>query len=580
VDAQKNILLLDSDAQSAQQILNSLGASEQGFNVSHLPDISSGITYLENSSPDLVLLDGNLIGTDNFASVKNMLAESQVPYILLSDLHGGDIIEQLEQAGAKEYLIKGRITPFYLLKTILSTLRLSETESRLNQALEEYSGRIEAFSLMLEFLDEGLMVISREGAIQYANNRAITLLKDERIKSLVSGHLAYRRVQNEEVIELEGNDYYRLSVRVNNFLWNGEHCNLFLIEKQESAEFTKSKTDAFEVIIPLLNAIERNILLIKDDKVQFVNAQAAKILLLNDEELNGKWLHEVIVAGEGQYFASAPNHGTNGTFRMPNGNSLEAEYIIRDLNIDNQAWRLIMFERKHAGGDNTPENFDSHSNTSIPATDPISRKLREPAGNLLNDVQLIAYYMNNGMFQKANEHAGQAEEALGKMEKVLVSFKDYLAVNESEPHRTEFSMKALAEEVLQNMKPQLDALEAEINISELPVINADRSLVKKLLACLVDNTIKFRRPNKKPVIDIGHDAYDGNVIFCVRDNGIGISRKDHEKVFELFERLGESEQPGNGIGLAISKKIAALHNGKIWVESLPGHGSNFYFILK
>jgi signal transduction histidine kinase len=102
----------------------------------------------------------------------------------------------------------------------------------------------------------------------------------------------------------------------------------------------------------------------------------------------------------------------------------------------------------------------------------------------------------------------------------------------------------------------------------------------KVLYCLLDNAVKFRRSNKKLVIDIGHDAYDGNVIFCVRDNGVGVSRKDHEKIFELFERLNPNETQGNGLGLAICKKIAELHNGKIWVESLPGHGSNFYFILK
>ena len=80
---------------------------------------------------------------------------------------------------------------------------------------------------------------------------------------------------------------------------------------------------------------------------------------------------------------------------------------------------------------------------------------------------------------------------------------------------------------------------------------------------------------------VGYDKFEGKVIVCVRDNGIGISKKYHHKIFELFERLNRvDEYSGNGLGLAICQKIVEMHGGSIWVESLPGLGSSFYFTLQ
>jgi signal transduction histidine kinase len=97
---------------------------------------------------------------------------------------------------------------------------------------------------------------------------------------------------------------------------------------------------------------------------------------------------------------------------------------------------------------------------------------------------------------------------------------------------------------------------------------------------LLDNALKFGKKGKKLVIDIGFDKFEGNVLFCVRDNGMGIPKKYQDKIFEPFERLNRvDEYPGNGLGLAICKKIIDMQKGKIWVESLPGFGSSFYFTL-
>jgi signal transduction histidine kinase len=97
---------------------------------------------------------------------------------------------------------------------------------------------------------------------------------------------------------------------------------------------------------------------------------------------------------------------------------------------------------------------------------------------------------------------------------------------------------------------------------------------------LISNAIKFMGDQEEPRIEIGTTALaaDGNPIFFVRDNGIGIEQQYHERIFGLFNRL-DPDIDGTGIGLTLVRRIIEVHNGKIWVESQPGHGTSFLFTL-
>ena len=98
---------------------------------------------------------------------------------------------------------------------------------------------------------------------------------------------------------------------------------------------------------------------------------------------------------------------------------------------------------------------------------------------------------------------------------------------------------------------------------------------------MISNAIKFTRSNTKPEIDISAQKTENGWLFRVSDNGIGISESDYVKIFDLFQRLhSKADFDGTGIGLAQCKKIAEIHNGKIWVESKEGVGSDFYFTIQ
>ena len=115
---------------------------------------------------------------------------------------------------------------------------------------------------------------------------------------------------------------------------------------------------------------------------------------------------------------------------------------------------------------------------------------------------------------------------------------------------------------------------------DLPPIYCDGERIYQVFENLLINAIKYMGDTEDPKIEIGYEDNEAFHQFYVRDNGIGIDAKYHEKVFEMFHRLREVEkEEGTGLGLAIVERIVNNHRGRVWVESEPEKGSTFYFTI-
>ncbi|MDO8784759.1 MAG: ATP-binding protein, partial [Syntrophales bacterium] len=114
---------------------------------------------------------------------------------------------------------------------------------------------------------------------------------------------------------------------------------------------------------------------------------------------------------------------------------------------------------------------------------------------------------------------------------------------------------------------------------ELPAIRGDRKRVCRVFENLIQNAIKYRGDTKTPTIKIGCEPGAEFHEFYIRDNGIGIDPKYHQKIFQVFQRLSDVNTEGTGIGLAIVKRIVENQGGRIRVESEKGMGATFYFTL-
>jgi light-regulated signal transduction histidine kinase (bacteriophytochrome) len=138
---------------------------------------------------------------------------------------------------------------------------------------------------------------------------------------------------------------------------------------------------------------------------------------------------------------------------------------------------------------------------------------------------------------------------------------------------------AVLNDALANLRQAIQESGAAITHDPLPTVAGDAVQLGQLFQNLIANAIKFRS-EAAPSIHVTAREEDGETVFSVRDNGIGIDVRHAERVFQIFQRLHErGRYPGTGIGLAVCKKIVARHGGRIWVESSPGEGSTFHFTL-
>jgi signal transduction histidine kinase/ligand-binding sensor protein len=187
----------------------------------------------------------------------------------------------------------------------------------------------------------------------------------------------------------------------------------------------------------------------------------------------------------------------------------------------------------------------------------------------------------------ANEDARGVENDLRRMEgaaKVMTGLLGDL-VNLSrigrlvQPSR-DVSLRDLAREAVELASGIIAARGVQVEIEpDLPVVFGDHRRLLEVLQNLIENAVKYMGDQPRPRIEIGASQRDGQWLCHVRDNGIGIDPRYHEKIFDLFEQL-DPNSDGSGIGLALVKRIVEIHGGRIWVESDGlGRGATFYFTL-
>jgi signal transduction histidine kinase len=138
----------------------------------------------------------------------------------------------------------------------------------------------------------------------------------------------------------------------------------------------------------------------------------------------------------------------------------------------------------------------------------------------------------------------------------------------------------IVEEALSLTRGRLMAGNIYVKVGKnLPNVNGDRPRLVEVVQNLIDNATKFMGDQPNPHIEIGARENNGEIIFFVSDNGIGIENRFHEKVLGLFDKL-DPKSDGTGAGLALVKRIVEVHGGRIWIESEgQGKGCRFLFTL-
>jgi signal transduction histidine kinase len=175
-------------------------------------------------------------------------------------------------------------------------------------------------------------------------------------------------------------------------------------------------------------------------------------------------------------------------------------------------------------------------------------------------------------------------DAARKMEVLINDLLNLSRIGRLTEPQSEFSFRAPLEEALEMLRPQIQARGIQIVVQEdLPVICGERTRIGQVLDNLLANAVKYiGKDNPAPCIEVGCEEQNGQQVFFVRDNGIGIEAHYYAKIFQIFERLPAGKQAGDGtgMGLTIVKRVIEHHGGRIWLTSQPGHGTTFFFTLE
>ncbi len=208
-----------------------------------------------------------------------------------------------------------------------------------------------------------------------------------------------------------------------------------------------------------------------------------------------------------------------------------------------------------------------------------SHDLQEPLRTVASYTQLLARRYKGKLDSDADEFIGYAVDGATRMKQLINDLLDYSRVSTRGKDSEPTDCEVVFERSLINLQAAVEESEAEVTHTPLPTVMADDFQMGQLFQNLIGNAIKFRGEDP-PHIHVSAAEKNGEWIFSVRDNGIGVEPKYADRIFVIFQRLhNKGKYPGTGIGLATCKKIVERHGGRMWVESEREKGSTFYFTI-
>ena len=227
----------------------------------------------------------------------------------------------------------------------------------------------------------------------------------------------------------------------------------------------------------------------------------------------------------------------------------------------------------------------AHKNTELESfVYTVSHDLKTPIVTIEGFIGALREDFGDLIDKNAEKYLNYMSDASRNME-LLINDLLYLSrIGRLPERKIEFSFDDLMKKVLKTIQPFIDESGVTLKIEkDLPLIYGEMKRLSQVMENLLSNAVKYiGKENPAPQIDVGAIEQDGQKVFFVKDNGIGIEKHYYQKIFEIFQRLpsGKKLGKGTGVGLTIVKRIVEHHGGKIWLESELGKGTTFFFTLK
>ena len=209
-----------------------------------------------------------------------------------------------------------------------------------------------------------------------------------------------------------------------------------------------------------------------------------------------------------------------------------------------------------------------------------SHDLQEPLRTVSSMVDMFNTKYEDHFDEQGKTMLGFLDSATGRMRNLVKDLLEYSILGKNKI-LSQVDCNEVIDDVTKDLQDAITQNSATITCKNLPVLTAYKSELRLLFQNLISNAIKFQDPNGQPKIKIHAENKGEFWEFKVSDNGIGIKKAHQEKIFSIFKRIHSKDAyDGTGIGLSHCKKIVEMHDGKLWVNSIEGEGSDFYFTIK
>ncbi|MEV0808282.1 ATP-binding protein [Micromonospora sp. NPDC050200] len=372
---------------------------------------------------------------------------------------------------------------------------------------------------------------------------------------------------------------------------DGTAAGQALITDQARQQFDEIRTSAGDLQTVILAERQRsadkvyessNLLVVLLIGAAVVVAMAGSVLLLSVDRMVIRPLtglaEQVREVAEGDYQHHIAGSGPPEFQRLADNVDAMRQKIARELAEVREARESIEWvnsQLQKQAEELTRSNRDLEQFAYVASHD-----LQEPLRKVASFCQLLQRRYAGQLDERADQYIAFAVDGAQRMQRLINDLLAFSRIGRLTTGFSEVDLNKVMGDVAGQTEAARQYADAELTWDDMPVIRGEEPLLTNLLANLVSNSIKFRRPDVTPKVHVSARLVDDEWEITCKDNGIGIEPEFADKIFVIFQRLhAKDAYPGTGIGLAIVKKIAEYHGGRVWVDTATDEGTAIHFIL-
>jgi PAS domain S-box-containing protein len=590
---------------------------DDGFEVTAIAtSMAEAILEASRSRPDLVLMDVRIQGeADGIDAADHLHRHFGLPIVYLTAHDDGDTMARAKRTEPMAFLVKP-FKPADLTRTV---------EIALNRSWAEVRDRERSFLSAMDAIGDAVLTTDSQGCVRFMNRAAEELTgcrqelalgaKPADVVHIVNGQETGAEgfcapLDHDRAPESDSNRRYRILARDGVYHWvtiratsiagaGGTPIRVVVMhdvtKRRQSDQALRRQADLLDMSRDAIFTWD------VEGAISYWNHGAQALYGFSPLEALGRSVGELLPAAhlsdEGAWETALERDGQwSGelTRRTKDGREIVVESLL--VTVSDEAGRKTVLETgrditERKGTEVQIRGLNQELGARVRELTALNRELetfnysiahdlRAPLRHIDGYTKILLEQADTGLPAEARNYLEHVRQSAGRMGRMVDELLELSRTSRKELARQGTELKSLVGDVLFELKPEMQDREIEWRIGELPFVDCDPTLTRQVFANLLANAVKFSRPRKLAVIEVGQSWQGGQMVLFVRDNGVGFSMKYADKLFGVFQRLHRREDfEGTGVGLATVQRIIHKHGGRIWVEAELEKGATFNFTL-